>query len=141
MATDYTLVKMLDEPLVLSATEVQDGTTVGFVTKPSSVYCEATLPKDQVQSIGANTVAEPLAFNIERLLSDGHAAAAYFTQTTDASGLLVSGMAFIVSVPVNNLFTGGTLTETVVLTIEQLYLLADNIHLLDEAKTRLQGLG
>lgn len=139
MADNYTLIKQLDEPLVLSATEVQDGTTVGFVTKPSAVFCQATLPKAQVASIGANTVAEPLAFNIERLLSDGHASAAYFSQTTDSSQLLVSGMVFVVSVPINNLFTGGTLSEDVFLTIEQLYLLADNIHLLDEAKARLQG--
>jgi hypothetical protein len=140
MADNYTLTKLLDEPLVLSQTEVEDGTTVGFVTQPSQVYCEATLPKSQVQKIGVATVAEPLAFNIERLLADGHAVAAYFTQSTDASGLLASGMTFVVGVAAPGTFTGGTLTENVFLTIEQLYVLAENIHLLEDAKARLEAL-
>jgi hypothetical protein len=137
MADNYTLVKTLDEPLVLSATQVEDGTTVGFVTHPHEVYVEATLPKSQVTSIGYGSVAEPLAFNVERLLTDGTAESASFTQTVDASGLLGGAVAFVVAVAGKDTFAGGSLTETVTLSIRQLFLLSDNLHLFDEARQRL----
>src|SRR5258707_15385707 len=139
MADNYTLVKLLDAPLVLSATQVEDGTTVGFVTHPHELYCEATLPKAQVASIGYNTVAEPLAFNIETLLSDGTAQGASFVQEVDDSGLLAGSMDFTATVPGKDLFAGGTLAETVRLSIRQLYLLSHNRHLFDEAKVRLNA--
>lgn len=139
MADNYTLTKLVDEPLVLSATQVEDGTTVGFVTHPHEVYCEAALPKSQVDAIGLDAVAEPLAFNIERLLSDGSASSASFVQLIDASGLLSGAMAFVVSVAGSDIFSGGTLTETVTLSIKQLYLLSLNLHLFTEAKTRLEA--
>jgi len=139
VADNYTITKLLDEPLVLSATQVEDGTTVGFVTHPHEVYCEATLPKAQVTAIGLNAVAEPLAFNIERLISDGSAQKAAFVQEVDESNLLAGAVDFTVTVPGGDLFAGGTLSETVRLSIRQLYLLSDNLHLFAEAKSRLEA--
>jgi len=138
MAGNYTITKKLDEPLVLSASQVEDGTTVGFVTHPHEIYCEATLPKSQVDAIGVAFVAEPLAFNIERILNDGLASGAYFAQAVDDSGLLAGTMVFTVTVPGTDMFAGGTLSENVTLTIPQLYTLSDYLGEFDAAKQRLQ---
>jgi len=139
MAANYTITKKLDEPLVLSASQVEDGTTVGFVTHPHEIYCEATLPKSQVDAIGVAFVAEPLAFNIERILNDGLASGAYFAQTVDDSGLLAGAMVFTVTVPGTNMFAGGTLSENVTLTIPQLYTLSDFLDEFTAAKQRLEA--
>lgn len=139
MAENYTLTKKVDEPLVISASQVEDGTTVGFVTHPHEIYCEATLPKAQVDKIGVNTVAEPLAFNIERILNDGLASTAYFVQTVDDSGLLAGAMTFVVTVPGTDTFAGGTLSQNVTLTIRQLYTLSEYLDQFSEAKQQLQA--
>lgn len=138
MADNYTVTGSADLPQVLSATQVIDATRVNFVTHPHEVQGQATLPREQVETIGLNTVVEPLAFNIERLLSDGTVTAVAFTETLDDSGLLAEFYDFTVSVPSADTFSGGNLTAIVRLSLRQLYLISDNIGLFDAAKQRLE---
>src|SRR5438874_10771848 len=140
MAELYTITGSEDGPLVLSATNIVEGTTVKFVTHPHEIECESALPRSQVLRIGVGTVVSPLAYNIEQLLTDGTVIDAAFVQATDANGLLVGAMDFTVGLPSTDMFAGGTLTATVRLTIRQLYLLSDNMHLFDEARARLEAM-
>lgn len=137
MADNYSITGSADVPQVLSATQVIDATRVNFVTHPHGVQGQATLPREQVARIGLNTVVEPLAFNIERLLTDGTVTAVSFTESLDDSGLLAEFYDFTVAVPSSDTFSGGTLTAVVRLSLRQLYLISDNIDLFAQAKDRL----
>jgi hypothetical protein len=139
MADNYTITGSADVPQVTS-TGSFPATRVNFITHPHSVQGQATLPREQVAAIGFNTVVEPLAFNIERLLTDGTVTAVSFTESLDESGLLAEFYDFTVSVPSADTFSGGTLTAIVRLSLRQLYLISDNIDLFAQAKQRLEDM-
>ena len=98
MAGNYAVV---DQPRrtvkVVSANESIDVQQVDFVTLPSGVRATAYVPWPQWLAQGADTTLEPLATAIEDAISGGLADGGWGYEDTDAQGLIVSGVTFVVS--------------------------------------------
>lgn len=97
MAANYRVVSQTPSVQVLSANEVIDTMEVGFVTAPSGVYAQRSVPRSAWKDGGAGAWIGPLATSIENLISGGLASGAVFVQDVDASsGLLKDAMQFTV---------------------------------------------
>lgn len=97
MASSFTIVSEVDEPLVLSPANVLPGHTVGVRTKPTGIYVQYTMPKAVWQSDGGQQILTSLADGIEQMVSEGLATGGSGAQEPDDTGLIVDYIDFIVT--------------------------------------------
>lgn len=97
MAESFDIISELDEPLVLSPTNVLPGHTVGIRTKPTRIYVAYTMPKAVWQSDGGREILTSLATGIEQMVAQGFATGGSGAQEPDDTGLIVDYCDFIVT--------------------------------------------
>lgn len=98
MADTYQVISQVPSVQVLSPSEVVDTMEVGFVTIPSGVYAQRSVPRAAWSTGGSAAWVGPLASAIEGLFSGGLASGATFVQDVDpGTGLLADAIEFIVT--------------------------------------------
>ena len=97
MAASFDVVSELDEPLVLSPTNVLPGHTVGIRTKPTRIYVQYTMPKAVWESDSGQAILTSLATGIEQMVSEGLAIGGAGAQEPDETGLIVDYIDFQVA--------------------------------------------
>lgn len=97
MAEHFDVVSELDEPLVLSPTNVLPGHTVGIRTKPTRIYVQYTMPKVVWESDAGQEILTSLANGIENMVAQGLASGGAGAQEPDETGLIVDYIDFQVA--------------------------------------------
>lgn len=96
MAQSFVVVNQSAEVQVLGPTEVIDVQKVGIRTRPTGMYLEYPVPKIIWPTDGGMQILESLAAGAEQMVSEGFAVTGSHIQDTDANGLLVDYIEFVV---------------------------------------------
>lgn len=83
----------------LSDTSVVDIQRVAALTQPSGIYFERVVPLTIFGTAAADAYIAELAEAIEQRIAGGLADTASWSQDTDANGLLVDVIEFVISIP------------------------------------------
>jgi hypothetical protein len=99
MAASYIALGSHRDIQQLSDTTVVDIQRVAGLTQPSGIYFERVVPLTIFGTGAANDYVAELAEAIEQRIQGGIADTASWTQDTDANGLLVDFIEFVISIP------------------------------------------